>query len=160
MGTTGKIKCRGILISVSNTSSQKKNRIGLFFILFGVNNDTRQIMKSMNHNHNFHNLERKVIVMTITFTLVSTLTFIKTKELTTSHIQLKGRQGEAFMGRLWWIPRRMLYIVQHVMLNWVCCAIVYVILVLKILRWKTVYFFEIKKFKSQENHQIFYFCMI
>ena len=35
------------------------------------------------------------------------------KQLTTFKIQLKARQGAAFIGGLGYTPRRMLYIVQH-----------------------------------------------
>ena len=53
------------------------------------------------------------MLMTITWPLMGTFTFGYTKELTTFQIQLKGRQGAAFIGGLVYIRRRVLLIVYH-----------------------------------------------
>ena len=57
-------------------------------------------MTSMNEDQKRHNLQKKLMLITITFPLVGTFTFIQNNELTTSQIQLKGSQGAAFMGGL------------------------------------------------------------
>ena len=100
MDKSVKIKCRGILSSSINSNSYKKNKIRLVFILFNVKNNTIQIIKRMNYNQNQQNLQIKLMLMTITWPPMGTFTFSWTKQFTKIHIQLKGRQGVAFIGGL------------------------------------------------------------
>ena len=139
MDKIGKIQCGGIWSSVRYPISYKKNNILLVLILTGVNNDTRQSMTSMNQHQNHHNLQRKLMLVTITWPLVGTFTFIQKNELTTSQIQLKKRQGTVSMGGLGYRPRNMLCILLHSMLNCMCCAIVYFILMFTLWIWRTIF---------------------
>ena len=75
----GKIQCIGILSLARHPSSYKKKEIGLVFILLGANNDIRQRKTRINQHQNCHNLQRKEILMTITWPLTGTFTFSDTK---------------------------------------------------------------------------------
>ena len=56
-------------------SPRRKRKLQLSSSFLNVNNDTRQIMKRMDHNYNHHNLQGKLMLMTITWPLMLTYTF-------------------------------------------------------------------------------------
>ena len=58
-GKIWKIQCRVIWSLDRHLSSYKKNKIGLFLIFIGVNNDIRQSTTGMNQNQNCHNPKKK-----------------------------------------------------------------------------------------------------
>ena len=57
---------------------------------------------------------------------MGTFKFNHTNELTTSKIQLKIMEGAAFMGGLGLISRRIIFIILHVMLNYVCVVLSFI----------------------------------
>ena len=74
MDKSVKIQCRGIWSLAINPSTEKKTKIGLFFILLSVNNEIRHIMTTMNQHHNCHKLQKKTL-MKITWPLMGIFTF-------------------------------------------------------------------------------------
>ena len=62
-----------------DTPAPTRKKIGLVFISLDANNDTRQRTSRTNQHQNLHNLQRKEMLMTITWPLMGTFTLSQTK---------------------------------------------------------------------------------
>ena len=104
----------------------------------------------MNQNQNRHNLQRKVIFTTITWSLMGTFTF---SQFSFDHL-LDSSKGKARCSLHRWVlidtQKDVMYF-QNLMFTSLCCLIVYFILMLTLWIRRNIFLQDLKGLKSRKK---------